>query len=82
MACDILQQCYEADKEKAEIALTRQIPEFDYCTSIQAALLAEDLTFVAHPCLQNVLIKIWYSNIEPDISWKSVRIKDYTRKMA
>lgn len=39
---------------------------------MQAALLAEDLSFIAHPCFQNVLTKVWYSKIEPDVSWTSV----------
>lgn len=71
-ACDILQRCYEIDREKAERTLKRPIPEYDDCTSIQAALLADDLSFIAHPCFQNVLTKVWYSKIEPDVSWISV----------
>lgn len=77
IACDILQRWYEIDREKAEIALKREILEYDNCTVMQAALLANDMNFIAHPCFQNVLTKIWYSKIEPDVSWLSVRITDH-----
>ena len=68
LACDILQVCYENDKDKAEITLTRKIPEFGNSTCIQAAILARVLDFISHPCFQNVLTRIWYNKIDPDIS--------------
>lgn len=75
LACDILQVCYESDKDKAEITLTRTIPEFGNYTCIQAAILARDLEFISHPCFQSVLTRVWYNKINPDIN--KVEVNDF-----
>ena len=72
IACDILDEAYQKDPAKAELTLIRQIHEYDNCTTIQTAINSDDLNLIASPCLQNVLVKIWYNKIIPDIHRQNV----------
>jgi hypothetical protein len=68
IAYDILQESYEIDSNKAELTLMRPIPEFDSYTTIQAAKASENMDLVAHVSVQNILARIWYSQIMTDTS--------------
>ena len=68
IAYEILQKSYETDPNKAEMNLMRPIPEFGGFTTIQAAVAAQNLDVVAHVAVQNVLARIWYSNMLTDTS--------------
>ena len=46
----------------------RPIPEFDSYTTIQAAKASENMDLVAHVSVQNILARIWYSQIMTDTS--------------
>lgn len=69
----MLDDCYNADEEKAQLLLVREIEYFSNLTPLQVAVAANDLKFVAHPCTQGLLTKLWYNKIMPDTSRLSVR---------
>jgi hypothetical protein len=68
LAFETLELCYDKDEKKAQLTLIRKIPEFNGCTSMQIAIASDDLNFIAHPCFQSVVIKIWYHKVVPDTS--------------
>ena len=74
IACEILQESFETDSKKAEMNLMRPITEFGGSTTIQVAVDSENLDFVAHTSVQNVLARIWYSKICTDTSKIMVQI--------
>jgi len=62
----ILNAAHESDELKTKKTLTREIKDFDGCTTMQLAVAAYDLNVVAHQSFQNVLQEIWYHKIMPD----------------
>lgn len=69
-AHDLLETFYNKDDERAFLSLIRNIPTYDNATCMQVAVASRSLTFIAHPCFQNILVKIWYFTILPDVSYK------------
>jgi len=53
---------------KAKQTLTREIKDFDKCTTMQLAVAAYNLNVIAHQSFQNVLQEIWFYKIAPDNS--------------
>jgi hypothetical protein len=78
MAVDILQECYEANQEDAELILLRQIPELGNSTALQIAYIAGDKNFVSSSCYQLLLAKLWYGQIYLDEPALNVRIFNLT----
>ena len=63
MAINVLNECYIKDESNAESILLNKLPEFGDLTCLQVAVIASDLAFVSHPCVQGLLTKIWYNKI-------------------
>jgi hypothetical protein len=66
MASNILQLAYEINPTKAQISIMREIKPFGYSTCLQIARIANDINFIAQPCVQDLLTRIWYNKISPD----------------
>jgi hypothetical protein len=68
MAVKVLDKCYDANEEKAQYLLIREIKKFSDSTVLQIAVAADDLKVVAHSCTQSLLTRLWYNKIVPDVA--------------
>ena len=71
-ALELLETYYNKDDSRASCSLLRKITTYDNCTSMQVAVAGKNLSFIAHPCFQKVLINYWYGRILPDVSKKKL----------
>ena len=76
IALDVIQMCYETNQKDAKLLLMREIPQFGNLTCLQIAKIAQDISFMSHPCVQESLSTIWYSKILPDTGYIKV---EYTQ---
>jgi len=79
LAYDILDTYYTKNEERARFSLLRQVASYGNCTSMQVAVAAGSIrdqgcAMMAHPCFQNILTNIWYRNILPDVSNKTIAL--------
>ena len=44
----------------------REVAEYGCVTPLQIARFAQDLDFLSHTCVQNIVIDRWYSKLMPD----------------
>ncbi len=70
----MLDTYFTNDESNTKLSLLRKIYEFDNNTCMQIASVSKCLNFIAHPCFQNVLVKIWYNIVLPDNCIPSVRL--------
>ena len=54
---------YKANPENARLLLIREIPQFGNSTCLQIAKIADGQTFVAHPCVQELLVRLWFNRL-------------------
>ena len=66
LALDILELAYDTDQKKAALSLIKKVDEFDNITCMQAATAFNNLEIIAHPCFDNIVVKVWYHKIIPD----------------
>ena len=69
IALAVLHECYIADDEQAEYLLIREQPNFGKTTCLLLAVQANNKDFIAHPCVQLLLNRIWKGKISPENSW-------------
>lgn len=81
-ALEMLETYYNKDDDRASASLLRQIKIYDNCTSMQVAVAGKNLSFIAHPCFQNVLINYWYGRILPDVTKKSLALATFIPLLA
>lgn len=68
IAVTILDLAYEANPENAKLLLIREIPQFGNSTCLQIAKVANDQTFLAHSCVKELLLKLWFNRLLPEQS--------------
>ncbi|CAF0991401.1 unnamed protein product, partial [Brachionus calyciflorus] len=62
-AFKLVDMFYKNDPRESQLLLIRSIPEFDFTTCLQIAILSNSLNFLSHHCAQNLLVKIWYGKL-------------------
>lgn len=72
MALEVLQKCAEDNQDAAQLMLLRPIPEFGNATALQIAYTAGDKNFLSSKSYQDLLVKLWYGQIDVDSSTMSV----------
>ena len=68
LALEVLELAYDTDQKKAALSLIKKVDEFDNITCMQAATAFNNLEIIAHPCFDNIVVKVWYHRIIPDTS--------------
>lgn len=66
-AYNLLEAFYDKDGDRARVSLIRHSKIYNN-TSMQIAIGSKSVNVIAHPCFQNLLVKIWYDRILPDVS--------------
>lgn len=57
---------YKANPENARLLLIREVPQFGNSTCLQIAKIADDQTFLAHPCVQELLVRLWFNRLSAE----------------
>lgn len=70
----MIQTAYEVDRFKARYLLMCEVAEFGDSTCLQIAKIANDLKFIGHKCVQELLEQLWYDKLSNDTSLKRVRL--------
>jgi hypothetical protein len=68
----MVQLAYQSDSEKSQFILMREVSEFGDSTCLQIAYIANDQKFLAHNCVQELLVKLWYDKLSSDTSLSKV----------
>jgi hypothetical protein len=66
MAIDVMNKCYDANVDKAQCLLIKEMNKFDDLTVLQVAVTSNNLRLVAHPCTQSLLTDLWFHKISQD----------------
>jgi hypothetical protein len=64
--------CYETNQRDAKLLLMREIKQFGDSTCLEITKLANDISFISHPCVQECLNCIWYDRILKDTGYLKV----------
>ena len=59
LAVGALTECYNEDEKKAQLLLTRTMPNFGNKTPLKLAMEADSKVFIAHVACQSVFDRIW-----------------------
>ncbi|KAI0235843.1 Transient receptor potential cation channel subfamily M member 2 [Lamellibrachia satsuma] len=59
LAVGVLTECYEEDERKAQLLLTRRLPNFGGKTVLRLAAEADNKLFIANVACQSLLNRIW-----------------------
>lgn len=73
IAINILDLAYDSDPKNAKLLLIREIPQFGNSTCLQIAKIANDQKFLAHMCVQELLVKLWFNRLSPEESIMKVK---------
>ena len=63
LACDMIDKAYEVDNDKAQLLLMKEVSEFGNTTCLELAKLGDDLKFLGHQCVQELLNKLWFNKL-------------------
>ena len=68
-----LKWVYDSDPKNAKLLLIREIPQFGNSTCLQIAKIDNDQKFLAHMCVQELLVKLWFNRLSPEESILKVK---------
>ena len=71
---NLLEAFYDKDGDRARISLIRSSKIYNNNTCMQIAVASKSVNVIAHPCFQNLLVKIWYDRILHDVSNTSLAV--------
>ena len=74
LAYEIIEEAYHTDDLKAGLLLMTEVSEHGNMTCLQIAKLAGDLKFIGHPCVQELLNKLWFDKLSQENSYKLVSV--------
>lgn len=66
LAHGMIDKAYEVDEDKAKLLLMREVPEFGNTTCLELAKIADDLKFLGHRSVQELLTKLWFDKLSED----------------
>ncbi|XP_064643438.1 transient receptor potential cation channel subfamily M member-like 2 isoform X2 [Lineus longissimus] len=66
LALGVLKECYQADDQKAQLLLVRELPNYGMATSLLLAVHADNKIFISHSCCQSLLNSIWRGKMTND----------------
>ena len=66
LAVGVLSECYNSNPKSTSQLLVREVETFGKTTTLQLAVEAKNMEFVAHPASQAVLTKIWMGQLVED----------------
>ena len=72
LAIGVLNECYEEDEERSALLLVCELPFWGNSTCLTIAVNAEDMNFIAHSGVQNLLNQIWMGKISEETSMLQV----------
>ena len=68
LAIGVLNECYEEDEERSALLLVCELPFWGMSTCLTLAVNAQDMHFIAHSGVQNLLNQIWMGKISEETS--------------
>lgn len=69
IAIKLIDEFYKNNAAASYLLLTRTVPEYGNTTCLEMAHLAEDMNFISHICVQELLARLWYGNLSKEFGF-------------